>query len=78
MGTLIDTKVDTRALKDFANREFRDYPLVRKIILQEPDQMPTQEFVIKSKIWLQLLAEERQIEDSRGIRLLHNRLIVRQ
>lgn len=77
VGTVVDTRVNTRTLKEFANRAFGNYPLVRQIILQDPDQMPALEFVIKSKIWLRLLAEER-VQNSRDILPLNNRLVVRQ
>lgn len=71
-------KVNTKPLKEFVASHLREYPLVRQLILQEPDHMTAQEFVIKSKMWLRLLSEEKKISISGDIGLLHNRLVVRQ
>jgi hypothetical protein len=47
--------VQLAPVKEFARRRLSAYPITRRIILQEPDEMPAPEFVAKCRLWLQLL-----------------------
>lgn len=48
------------------------------MILEEPDAISAQEFVVKTKVWLQVLRREIQENDSRGVRHPEDRLVPRQ
>jgi hypothetical protein len=50
--------VNLGLLKEFAKRELRDYHFTRDLILAEPQAIPMQEFVAKSRFWLCLLRKE--------------------
>jgi hypothetical protein len=66
------------ALKDFARRHLVPCPLLRQMLLEEPEHMDAVEFVIKAKVWLRLLGQEQDGKESGHIRHLHNCLVVRQ
>ena len=61
-------------LKRFAARDLRDYPVLRNLILQEPDQIEASEFAVKVGLWLQVVAEERWL--SHGVTSRQDRLAV--
>lgn len=57
-------RVFFRPVKAFAKRVLRNCPLTEGIIAAEPDDMPVEEFILKAKIWLQVLAKELQTKES--------------
>lgn len=69
--------VSVRLLKAFAASQFRDYPLMRQLILQEPDLISREEFLIKFKIWMWLLTQEKERTGSREFAVPDNRPVVR-
>ena len=71
------THVSTKPLKRFARKQLRDCPLVREMILEEPDRISAEDFVVKSRVWLQVLNKELGATSS-GIGHLENRPVVRQ
>lgn len=74
---VISAHVSIKQLKSFARTQLRECPVVREMIREEPDRMPAEEFVVKSRVWLQVLNKEIRAKESRGIRHLENRLVVR-
>lgn len=52
------TTVSTQPLKSFAKENLKHYPMLRRLILEEADRLPDQEFVTKVKMWLRLLSTE--------------------
>lgn len=42
-------------LKEFAAKELVQVPVLRELILDEPDVMLAEEFALKVKMWLRLL-----------------------
>ncbi|PIV12665.1 MAG: hypothetical protein COS47_01390 [Candidatus Nealsonbacteria bacterium CG03_land_8_20_14_0_80_36_12] len=63
MGT---KEINIKALKKFAKKNLKDYLITSESILEEPDDMPHEEYVKKVKIWLQALEMEKKIVDSKG------------
>ena len=51
--------MEMESIKRFAVRELTGCPLLRQLILEEPERLEAHEFVTKCKVWLQLLREER-------------------
>jgi hypothetical protein len=47
--------IDTRGLKKFAKKNLRNYPVLRDLIAEDKDFMEADEFIIKSKFWIDLL-----------------------
>ena len=71
------TIVDVRPLKAFARRKLRGYPMLCEIILEEDEFVAAEEFIVRSKIWLRLVAKEHELRDSRGLTPPYNRFLVR-
>lgn len=65
-------------LKNFAKAHLRGCPFLHELILEEPDAMSAQEFVVKTKVWLQVLRKEIHASESRGFRHPKDRPLVRQ
>ncbi len=42
-------------LKEFASKELAQVPVLRQLILGEPDVIPVEEFAMKVKMWLQVV-----------------------
>jgi len=61
----VAVEIYVEALKKFAKRELKSYPITGKFILEEPEKMSKEEFILKVKIWLQMLEKEMEIEESR-------------
>ena len=51
-------EVDIRKLKNFAKQYLGRYPLIYGLILEDRDKIPSEEFILKVKVWLQLLDKE--------------------
>ena len=71
-------RIQTTSLKVFVKRQCSNCPLLQQIILQEPDLMAADEFIIKCKVWLRVMAKEREARESQAVGLLQNRLLVRE
>lgn len=52
-------------IKDHATRNLKNYTFTVAVIKSEPDTLSQEEFVIKCKVWLQLLRMERHMKESR-------------
>ncbi|MEN3011012.1 MAG: hypothetical protein ABDI20_08665 [Candidatus Bipolaricaulaceae bacterium] len=52
-------EIDIRPLKRFAIAHLHDYPILQKIILEDEDKIFAEEFIVKVKIWLSLLRQEK-------------------
>ena len=50
--------VSTRSLKVFVRQRCSACPILRRLLLEEPDELPAQEFIVKCEMWLRVLAEE--------------------
>lgn len=50
--------VSVLVLKRWVNRNLSQCPLLRDVILDEPDVMDPDEFLTKSKLWLALFEKE--------------------
>jgi len=48
-------RVDLRKLKVFAHNRLPIESPLRNLILTEPDQLPSSEFLVKASVWLRLL-----------------------
>ena len=57
--------IDLRPLKKFAKKRLNDYPITCKFILEEPEKIPVEEFVLKVKVWLQTMEKDIEIKESR-------------
>ena len=53
--------INLKSLKKFAKKELKNYPLTSKFILEEPEKISDEEFIIKIKVWLQLLEKDIEI-----------------
>lgn len=53
----MNREVDITELKKFAKEEFDSFQIMKEFILDEPDFIPIEEFILKCKIWLQLLGK---------------------
>ena len=51
-------EVDIRALKTFVAAKFGPASILRKVLLAEPDRIPTEELIGKIGTWLAILREE--------------------
>jgi len=51
-----------KSLKNFAKKKLNDYPITHDFILGEVDTIPLEEFIIKVKIWLQLLEKDLEMK----------------
>jgi len=47
--------VDLRKLKTFAHEKLSQWPMLRELILTEPDKVEAPEFLGKVPVWLKLL-----------------------
>lgn len=45
-------------LKKFAINRLQGFSYTQSLILSEPDELPTEEFIIKTKVWLTALQLE--------------------
>lgn len=52
-----------KSLKNFAKKKLNDYPITHDFILGEVDTIPLEEFIIKVKIWLQLLEKDLEMKN---------------
>lgn len=50
--------VDLHKLKAFALKELKSHPIIRDLILMEPDKVEVHEFLGKLPLWLGLLEKE--------------------
>jgi hypothetical protein len=50
--------ISLKPLKDFARKEMKEYPIIRTILLEEADSIPWVEFLLKVRIWLNLLEKD--------------------
>ena len=57
--------INLKLLKKFAKRELNDYPITHRFILEEPEKISTEEFILKVKIWLQTFEKDIEIKESR-------------
>jgi len=48
-------KVDIGRLKKFASEKLRNYHPLYEMIMEEPQKIPNEEFVVKVGVWLRLL-----------------------
>jgi hypothetical protein len=48
-------RISIKSLKKFVYEHLPTNSTIRDLILAEPDQMSTQEFLIKMEIWLRLI-----------------------
>ena len=53
------------ALKNFAATDLTAFPLTREVIIKQPDELDAGEFLVRTRIWLQILLTERQLGGSR-------------
>jgi len=54
-----DRMVSTERIKAFANDRLPPDSPLRDLILTEPDMLPSSEFLVKTSVWLRLLARQR-------------------
>ena len=64
--------------KSFVRRELGRYPIIRQLILEEPDNLHAQEFVVRCKVWLQVLEKEIEASESPIPSPLDDRPVVRK
>ena len=57
--------VNLKSLKNFAKKELKDYPITCKFILEEPEKISSEEFILKVKVWLQTFEKDIEIKESR-------------
>jgi hypothetical protein len=56
------------ALKLFAKKQLREYPITREFILEEPTEMTTEHFLSNIRTWLRLLEKEIHQKDQASFR----------
>ena len=56
--------INIRPLKAFTKKRLKDYPIIHKFILEEPEKINVEEFILKTKVWLQLLEKDIEIKKS--------------
>ena len=44
-------------LKEFSKKHFRNYPILHAFIIEDLDFISPEDFILKCKIWLQLLGK---------------------
>jgi hypothetical protein len=52
---MLESKIDMVRLKSFANSRLKGNQVLQKLILNERDEIPVEEFLIKVKIWLNII-----------------------
>lgn len=57
-----------KPLKTFARIELKDCPIIRSIILEGPETITAEEFIVKSKLWLQVLGKDIELKTSGQLR----------
>jgi len=57
--------IDLKPLKKFAKQGLKDYPVTCKFVLEEPEKIPVEEFILKVKVWLQTIEKDIEIKESR-------------
>jgi len=57
--------VNLKPLKNFVKNKLKDYPITCKFILEEPEKISSEEFILKVKVWLQTFEKDIEIKESR-------------
>ncbi len=52
-------------LKRFASHDFPVHSVAREVIMAEPDELSTTDFLMRSRVWLEILHAERRLDGSR-------------
>ena len=65
LGETLRTMITIVGIKKFTKRNLNDLPFTAHIISSEPDQVSMEIFVMKAKLWLELLEKELEWRASR-------------